>query len=406
MEFISMNKSGGRLKALDLNGAALFEQSLGNTGIWGTALICTADLDGDGRDEIIVPDGKGIAAFDGNGKKIRDRGFDSAGQDDYGINVPLLGSAKILSPDEPAIIAAVAGGTVAALDKNFDVIWKTEGLRNDFGHEIHFADIDGDGLDEIIFCTADHIGRGVESNVGELVLLDHDGSVMLRKKVSDYINDTHFDDIAMGDFHGNGSSQILLEKGILLDLDGKVIWDISGKFDHGQWIAHTSGPDGNGRICFISELWGAEKRGLLFSGGGEVIKDVTGSLPWVSFDSEEHKELNLKPLPTRCHIIRWDDISEPEIFLSQQAYLPYISGPWTDYHRCYRTTSFGLKALFMDLRGNLTGELPFADAQIEGYFYNGEVHSRVADVDGDGRQEIVFPRQDGAVMIIKKDQAK
>jgi hypothetical protein len=58
----------------------------------------------------------------------------------------------------------------------------------------------------------------------------------------------------------------------------------------------------------------------------------------------------------------------------------------------------------MDLQGNLAGEMPFNDAQIENYYYNGEVHSRVADVDGDGQQEIIFPKQDGHIMIIKKER--
>lgn len=61
-----------------------------------------------------------------------------------------------------------------------------------------------------------------------------------------------------------------------------------------------------------------------------------------------------------------------------------------------------LQASFFDLRGNLLAAMPFEDAQIEGFWYNGEVRSRVADVDGDGRPEIVFPRQDGYVMIVKK----
>ena len=49
----------------------------------------------------------------------------------------------------------------------------------------------------------------------------------------------------------------------------------------------------------------------------------------------------------------------------------------------------------------LLATLPFRDAQVEGYWYNGEVHSRVADVDGDGRVDVVFPRQDGRVMILR-----
>jgi hypothetical protein len=71
-------------------------------------------------------------------------------------------------------------------------------------------------------------------------------------------------------------------------------------------------------------------------------------------------------------------------------------------HDCFSTTSFDLSAFFLDLRGHLLWRMPFRDAQIEGYWYNGEVRSRVADVDGDGEQEVVFPRQDGHVMIIKR----
>ena len=397
-EFVSLNQSGKLLRVLNLDGDLIFEKNLVNDGNWGTSLIGVADIDNDGRDEIIVPCGESIVAFDGKGNKIREYKLNSCQKDSFGICAPLLGAAKILSPNEPSIIAAVAGGYVVALDGNFNEIWRTGGFRDEFGHEIHFADIDGDGLDEIAFCTIDyHSYREGKSKscVGDLVLLDHDGTVLLRKRVDDYIQDTHFDDIAMADFLGNGQSQILVEKGVLLDLNGNIIWDISEEFDHGQWIAHTSEPKGKDKTVFISELWGTNMRGLLFSGSGKKINDVK-DFPWPSFDSEEHKSLNLKPLPSRCHIIRWTPESEPEIFLSQQAYLPSSS------HLCYQTVRFQLKVLFMDLQGNPYGEIPFDDAQIKDYFYNGEVHSRVADVDGDGEQEIVFPKQDGHIMIIKK----
>jgi len=395
-ELISLNQSATLLSAFNLDGELLFEKNLDNTGNWGTTLICAADIDSDGRDEIIVPNGDSIVAFDGKGNKIREYKHHSSGKDGYGVSVPLIGAAKIKSPDEWSIVAVLAEGEAVALDRAFNEIWKTGGMGHDFGHEIFFADIDGDGLDEICFSTIGCAGQTADGwNFGELILLDHDGSILLRKRVDDYVRDNHFDDTAMADFMGNGTSQILLEKGVLLDLNGNVIWDISDKFDHGQWIAHTPDPNGKGRIVFISELWGAKKRGLLFSGNGEVINDFK-DLPWVVFDSEEHKNLDLTPLPSRAHIIQWTPESEPEIFLSQQSLLPSSS------HLCYQTVSFQLKALFMDLRGGLLGEFPFNDSQIKGYFYNGEVHSKVADIDGDGHQEIIFPKQDGHVMIIKK----
>jgi len=47
------------------------------------------------------------------------------------------------------------------------------------------------------------------------------------------------------------------------------VWDASGLFDHGQWIAHVPDPDGKGRRIIISELWGKQgkrlKSGELFA---------------------------------------------------------------------------------------------------------------------------------------------
>ena len=136
-------------------------------------------------------------------------------------------------------------------------------------------------------------------------------------------------------------------------------------------------------------------KSMLFTGQGQKINDIKG-FPWPAFDMQEHKSLNLQALPSRAHAVRWTPESAPEIFLAQQAYLPSSS------HTCYQTVNFELNALFMDLQGNLTGQMAFDDAQIKGYYYNGEVHSRVADIDGDGQQEIIFPKQDGHIMIIKK----
>jgi len=391
MEFISMDQSGNLLRVLNLDNQTIFEKRLANNGNWGTPLVVAADIDNDGRAEVIVPDGAAVIAFDGKGNKIRERGFNECKKDDYGICVPLLGAAKIIPSEKHSIIACVAGGTIYALDSGFNIIWKVDGLRNDFSHEIFFADIDNDGFDEIALCTVNNIGGAFgKENPGDLLLLDHDGKILLRKSVIDYVEDSHFDDIAMGDFLGNGTSQILLEKGLLVDLKGDIIWDLSDQMVHGQWIAHTPNPAGKGKLVFISELWGNAKKSMLFTGNGKKINDIS-RLPWPVFP-----EPKIQALPSRCHIVRWDNKSEPEIFLTQQAYSGGHAFNSPD------SPPLELIGLFLDLKGNLAGELRFNDAQIQGYYYNGEVHSRAADVDGDGKQEIIFPKQDGHVMIIKK----
>jgi len=398
MEMVSLNQNGNKLRVVDLDGKKLFEQVISNNGNWGTPLICITDIDKDGRGEIIVPSfgpkfEARIIAFNAEGKIIREHSFGIYSKDDYGIGVPLL-APMCFHKNHPGIIAAIAGGYLAALDGNLCEVWRVNNFRHDFAHEFYITDIDDDGLDEVAFCTLDHAHGKLRGdwNIGEIVILDHDGTTLLRRRVEEYYHDTHFDDIAMADFRGIGRTEILLEKGILIDLNGNVIWDVSDQFDHAQWIAHTPNPQGKGRLIFISELWGSEGKSALFSGEGKKLWDIK-NLPRTRLDQK--KFLGWKVLPTRCHIVRWTEKSDPEIFLAEQTHSP--TGP-----NCFSTIYFELKAFFLNLNGELLGTLPFTDAQIENYWYNGECHSRVADVDGDGQQEVVFPRQDGHVAVIKK----
>jgi len=385
MEFISMNQSGNLLSVFNLDGEIVFEKTLENNGNWGTAIFCTADINSDGCDELIVQNGKSIIILDGKGNIIKERKFNIPRADMYNIYIPLLGAANIVSPTTISIIAALAGGVIEALDSNLDTIWKVDGFRNSFLHEFYFADVNGDGLDEIIFSTVDQDG---DEYYGDFILLDNDGTLLFSKDVQNYLDDSHFDDIAVADFLGDGSTQILVEKGILLDINGNVIWDLSGEMDHGQWIAHVPDPTGTGRLGFISELWGYDLKSMFFTGKGQKIRDARG-YPWV-----DGTDKGLLIAPSRCHAVYWDKLSEPEFFFTQQA----VRGD----HYCDRTTHYDLIALFMDINGNLLGTLPFKETQLEGYYYNGEVHSKVADVDGDGCEEIVFIKQYGHVMIIKK----
>lgn len=399
MEMVCLNQDGNRLRVVKLNGEVLLETRVVNHGNWGTPLPCLTDLDGDGRDEIIVPSlgprlTARIVAVNAEGDIICEHSFGSRTTDDYGIAVPLLAPVR-LQADRPAgVVAAVAGGTVVGLDHELREVWRDDGFRHDFGHELYVADVDGDGLDEIAFCTIDHINGFPfgDWNVGELVLLDHDGSTMLRRPVTDYCEDHHFDDIAMADFRGRGETEIMLEKGFLLDLAGNVAWDVADQLDHGQWIAHTPDPGGDGRLIFISELWGYEGKSALFASDGRKLTAIT-DLPRTVLDSERMPGWGV--IPTRAHIIQWTPESEPEIFVAEQTRSPTS-------HDCFETVEFDLQAFFLNLRGELLAALPYRDAQVEGYWYNGEVRSRVADVDADGQMEIVLPRQDGHVMVIKK----
>ena len=394
MEFAWLDTSAGLLRVKNLDNRTLFEKTLGNNGNWGTAPVCVADINHDGRCEIIVPDGPKVVVLDGAGRTLAEAVVGTSQRDVFGIGLPLLGTARVTPGGGLSMVATAAGGEVCALDASLNVLWKTGGFRRDFGHEIHFADVDGDGLDEIAFCTVDNCNEGPgPANTGEFVLLDHDGKILLRKRVEDYIRDTHFDDVAMADFTGDGTTQILLEKGFLIDLAGNVLWDLSKQMEHGQWIAHAPAPEGKGRTAFISELWGGDGlKSLLFTGRGKVIRNLRG-FPWPAF---AEPNADMARLPARAQTVRWDAKSAPEFFIPQQAVA------WENGHTCMKTRHFRLSGFFMDLRGNPTGEIHYDETRVEGFYYNGEVHSRVADVDGDGRPEIVFPKNDGRVMMVKR----
>lgn len=403
MEMVALSQNGNRLRAVTLSGEVLLERRIINFGNWGTPLVALVDLDGDGRQEIVVPHlGRQnrrrearIVALNADGVELAEHCFGTYEKDDYGIAVPLLAPLRLGHDNRSGVVAAVAGGHVAALNAQLSEVWRASGFRHDFGHEFYVADVDCDGLDEVAFCTLDHIdGGGSEWNYGELVVLDHDGTTILRRPTRDFFADSHYDDVAMADFRGTGRVELLLEKGVLIDLGGNVIWSVSDQFDHGQWIASAADPAGPGRRIFISELWGSHGKSAVFTSEGVKAGD-TAHLPWTRLDPESYP--GWRVLPTRAHAVRWTPSSEVEFFFAEQACAPTS-------HDAFVTREFELKAFFLDLNGDLIEAVPFRDAQIEGYWYNGEVRSRVADVDGDGRQEIVFPKQDGHVMIVRNQR--
>jgi hypothetical protein len=376
----------------------LLEHTLKNYGDWGTVIPVLGDVDSDGRQELIIPDGPPgnvfLIALNIDNETIRERRLESREGDDYGIAVPLLGTFRRDLEGHLGISVALAGGTVCALDSRFQELWRREDMRHDFGHEFYNCDVNNDEVDEIIFCTVDHINQSTPDVNGDLVILrGTDGGVYVRQPVREIVDDTHFDDIVVADFRGIGQTEILVEKGILLNLQGDVIWDVSDELEHGQWITTAPNPDGPGLVAFISELWSEEGLSKLISPSGETLWELT---------PDRHTRLNpqrfpgFSVLPTRAHAVDWFNDGNYEIVLGEQ-----ISGP--SGHACYEEMTTTLKLFFFDLAGNLLHELPFPNTCEEGFWYNGEVPSCIGDVDGDGYPEWVFPRQGGQVMVVKKE---
>lgn len=404
-ELVALNQTGNRLRVMTYDGELVFERRLHNNGNWSSVVPGVADIDGDGRAEVVVPDqGREnrhkyarVVALNADGEVVAERMFDETRRDDYGITVPLIAPFRYSADSPLAVVVALSGGTVLALDGQFNELWRRTGFRNDFGHEFYVADVDGDGWDEIAFCTLDHIDGGdAEWNRGDLVILDHDGSEILRRPTHDLYPDSHFDDIAFADFLGRGDCQMLIEKGLLCGLDGEILWRIDGDFDHAQWIAHTpdpANPDGPRRVL-LTELWTEGRFGAVYSGDGTRIAGLE-NLPWTSLDP--YGEPGWHILPTRPHAVDWRGDGSVEFFVAEQVCAPTS-------HEAFETRSFELKAFILDIEGNLVATVPFEDSQIEGYWYNGEVRSRALDVDGGDRREVVFPRQNGRVAVFARTE--
>ncbi|RLG93865.1 hypothetical protein DRO37_07135 [Candidatus Bathyarchaeota archaeon] len=393
-EIAALSTDGNTLRVFNIDGKMLFERKLQNNGCWGTPLPAFADLDHNGKEELLVPDGPPgkarIIALDADNNIVRERRIPGEMADDYGIAIPLLGAFK-RDDDKIGVVAGVAGGSLIAFNEDFEEIWRLDGLRKDFGHEFNFERVKGEEGEVIAFTTVDHIRYARPDVEGDLMIVNSSGKVIFKKRVRDLLSDTHFDMVAIADFTGSGRSEILTEKGFLLDFDGNVIWDASRYFDHGQWIAHVPNPHGPGRWAFISELWG-------YNGKSRML-DSNGNSVW-ELGKHRHSVIDQKVFPgykvapTRVHAIDWDGSGEYNIVFGEQVVF--------DGHLCKKTTSHKLKIFVFSVEGELLAEIPYTDTRREGFFYNGEVRSRALDVDGDGRVELVFPRQDGNVMIIGK----
>lgn len=396
-ELVALSTDGNILRILKLDGSLLLERRLHNYGTWGTIVLTLADVDHDGRREIIVPDGPPgdahVIALNADNEVIREVHLENSAGDDYGVAVPLLGRFRRDLDGRIGISVGVAGGRLVALDTHFRILWTYSHLRHDFGHDFFNCDIDGDGVDEIIFLTVDRINHTGPEIEGELVILRADSRPYLRKAVRDVYPDTHFDDVVIADFRGIGRKEILVEKGILMNIQGEIVWDLSDEFRHGQWIATAPNPHGPGLLIFISELWSTEGKSKMLDPSGKVLWEL---------GRDRHTRLHpeqvpgYQVLPTRAHAVDWFNNGH-EIVLGEQ-----IEGPTG--HACYEEMSHDLKLFFFDLEGHLLHEMPFRDTRHCGFWYNGEVRSHIADMDGDGYPEWVFPRQDGRVMIIKKER--
>ena len=209
------------------------------------------DIDGDGRNEFVTVRRDGDAHFlcilDGRtGATKRRTPLPECVQvvdDPPMVNVQI---ANLRGLDRPRdIIFSHHYSDITAFDDELRVLWRVDTWADEgkalrclpprpgaearfpygFAHTPAFADLDGDGHDEMV--------------VGA-TLVDHDGRFVWNRKDLPRINYDHNDSVAIADIDGDGRLSILLSSGLYcLDPNGNVRWGFAHTVCHGQhvWVA-------------------------------------------------------------------------------------------------------------------------------------------------------------------------
>jgi len=371
-EYVAVEHGGNHLVVLDCDGNLLWERTVPNTDRHSTTALEVADVDGDGEVEVVVgeePEGQNNAIVLDSRGRLKERVKFPPGRKDYGGNaIDSFGLADVDGDGFKELVVAINGGHLYALDRDLNILWHLGGLNHTFEHFVHVGDLNCDGIDEIAVSSEEGERR-------EFFLISGRGEIIWRKPLEEIGPDRHVDYVVIDDVRGTGRNYLVTSTGgCLFDAEGNLIWTVRDQINHGQWVeVEKVREDVPGKQVLISELWGFRQPCVLVDGEGEVL--------W------RFREISPYAYPTHAYFIDWNGDGRKLIVIGEQ---PADTEPVA--RRYYIT--------LLDPYGEVVLKVPFEDMSVPGWFYNFENSPAVADVDGDGREEFVFPTRRGTLLVL------
>jgi outer membrane protein assembly factor BamB/AAA+ ATPase superfamily predicted ATPase len=408
------------VEAADLDGDGLLEVAIGtadnqlyileNDGslAWryeaGGAIsaIAQADLDGDSRAHVVVGSSDGtVSQLDHAGEPVWT--FSASGTANVGGGVwavlPCLMTADLEGDGQVELLAGSYDGQVYALDGSGQMYWSFDVGRPVLG--IWAGDVDGDGLPEV----APNPYRG-----GDLLLLENDGHLDWQQHTQGEIGR-----VQGGDVDGDGQAEVVLLTAswnlFVYRGDGTLAWHsdamaLSHAHDtpeSGQLLVRDL--DGNGRAEIVVAAIGPRSTVYAFQDGGEQIWAHTlgtggNATRLVAHDVDGDGDLEIAVTTP---------VYEPVYLLDSQGRL------LAEYHTWGASGALELADLDGDGRDEV---LVATETGLQVFGTSDEVERRelwrspslgpvaaltVGDTDGDGRGEVLAGSQDGRVYALTAD---
>ncbi|MBM4044084.1 MAG: hypothetical protein FJ279_03140 [Planctomycetes bacterium] len=334
-----------------------------------------ADVDGDGRPEVVVGDGP-LTVLDGQTGAIK-------AVIDLKAHVQVWCTGRFFGAGSPLGIVACCeskteGSFVAAVNSRFEVAWKRPLAGRLFYDFIRSGDLDGDGADEVAFCL---------DTVATFFVVDGRGNVRWTKNVrTDIADDSHVDDFVFESVTPGAGTQVLTSTGpCLMAADGQVVWNLRREYEHGQKvIAARLRPDERGKNVYLAEKHAG--RAHLLNSKGERLWTYSG------FSKARPGDKSFRIFLTSSGgLVNWSGDAPTAIAQVEILYRapngPELAGPATAY------------LTLLGPSGKLVGKIPIEDSG--GVGWNGPmccIPARLRSARKSGFY--VIPHQNSQLLII------